>query len=83
MSSAVLMNVTTRHTIVAVQLVRFVKAEGNDWLRIGRVIGRHVWPSSVQLDPGDDRDLGGDLSDEIFGALLEGRLLDACDSQGQ
>jgi hypothetical protein len=42
MSSAVIVNVTTCHTIPAVQLVRFVESEGYDGLRISRVVMRFM-----------------------------------------
>lgn len=83
MSSAVIVNVATCHTIPAVQLVRFVESEGYNGHRISRVVMRFMGPGTVQLDSSDDWDLGGDAFDESFSAFLEGRLLDGCNGFGQ
>lgn len=81
MSSAVIVNVTTCHTIPAIQLVRFIESEGYDG--ISWVVMRLMGLGSVQLDSSDDWDLGGYIFDKIFSAFfLEGRLLNGCNGFG-
>lgn len=78
MSSTVIMNVATCHTIPAIELIRFVEGKGYDGHRISRIAMKLMGPGSIQLDSSDDWDLGGDKFDELLSTFLEGRLLNGC-----